>query len=167
MIWKRTNLIVVSTLTLFVVGCTHPTPRTKDVGQPVNRALVSHYNDAAVENAIVSQATVYPYFFVKDSAELNELGAYHLDVLAEHYREHPGTLHVWADDTDSQLYAERMKVVRSTLQESGVEMAAMKIDDGLPEGRGATTDEALKAASDDKSKSGTGSMGSRPLHVSP
>lgn len=140
--------LIASMLTVVCVlgmGCETATPRTRGKTQKVNEALVSHYSDAAVENAIVSQATLYPYCYVKASPDLNALGEYHLKVLTEYYLEHPGVLHIRRGNAEQQLYNERVDTVTSTLEEAGVDLSAMHIDAELPDGRGAPSEEAVKA----------------------
>ncbi|MFW6456703.1 MAG: hypothetical protein ACOC0A_00250 [Planctomycetota bacterium] len=144
----KSATLIASMLTVVCVlgmGCETATPRTRGKTQKVNEALVSHYSDAAVENAIVSQATLYPYCYVQASPELNKLGSYHLQVLTEYYLEHPGVLHIRRGNAEEQLYNQRVDTVTSKLKEAGVDLSAMDIDDRLPGGRGAPSEEGVKA----------------------
>lgn len=144
----KTALCTSAALALLVflgAGCQNPTPRTEKTDQPFNEALISHYNDAAVDNAIVQQRTIYPYCFVNNSAQLNDLGEYHVGVLTDHFRSNPGTLSLWKGDTPDELYSERRDAVMTLLDEAGVELNAMTVTDSMPGGRAATSDETLKA----------------------
>ena len=60
--------------------------------------LVNTLNNIEVENAIITQHTLYPYHFVTDGEELNELGQRDLMVLARHFKEHPGVLNIRQGD---------------------------------------------------------------------
>jgi|GEM_PF-4805929 len=51
-----------------------------------NKLMADSFSDESIKNGIVAQHTVYPYHFVADTAELNELGERELEVLAAHYK---------------------------------------------------------------------------------
>lgn len=44
--------------------------------------------ETSVENAVISQCTLYPYHFAAYSASLNDLGRRDLNILASHFKEH-------------------------------------------------------------------------------
>lgn len=144
------SLIVALGLAMAATGCQEPTARSTEVDRTVNRALVTHYNDAAIDNAIVTQKTLYDYCFVRDSEKLNELGTYNLEVLARHYRDNPGRLSIWKGDTPHDLYRARVTYVRSQLQEKGVDMGKMQIADSMPGGPGEPSDDAIEAYKSDE-----------------
>jgi outer membrane protein OmpA-like peptidoglycan-associated protein len=51
-----------------------------------NELMANSFRDESIRNGIVAQHTIYPYHFVADTAQLNELGEHALEVLAAHYK---------------------------------------------------------------------------------
>lgn len=98
--------------------------------------LVNTLNNIAIENAIITQQTLYPYHFGPNAAELNDLGQRDLLVLARHFRENPGTLNIRRAEIDGDLYDARVAHVLSRLKEAGVEMDRISVSDGMPGGTG-------------------------------
>jgi hypothetical protein len=98
--------------------------------------LVNTLNNIAVENAILTQHTLYPYHFGQEAAELNDLGQRDLAVLARYFKEHPGVLNINKGDAQNDLYDARVAHVLSQLQNSGVETARMSVSNGMPGGTG-------------------------------
>jgi hypothetical protein len=105
--------------------------------------LVNTVNNLQIENALVTQHTLYPYHFVTDGAALNDLGQRDLAVLARHYKEHPGVLNVRQGPAGAELYSQRVAQVQSRLKEAGVDVDQMTIFDGLPGGRGMPSEEIV------------------------
>jgi hypothetical protein len=106
--------------------------------------MANTYSDAAIDNAILAQHTLFPYHFVNDGAALNELGRRDLGVMAAHYKEHPGTLNVHRGDASAALYADRLAEVRKVLIKAGVKEKRITIADGLPGGEGMASEQVLK-----------------------
>ena len=141
--------VLTGMLIVVTAGCQSAASRRRaEEDRTINQALVSNYNDAAVENALVAQHTVYPYWFVRNSAEPNELGRYQLDVLTEHYLKYPGQLNIWAGEADEELYERRVAYVRTHLSEAGVNLDKMELDDSLPGGKGVPSTRAVKMNED-------------------
>ncbi|UCD49273.1 MAG: hypothetical protein JSW27_17290 [Phycisphaerales bacterium] len=105
--------------------------------------LVNTLNNLGVENAIVAQHTLYPYHFVLDAEELNELGRRDLSVLARHFREHEGTLNVRRGKTSPELYEARLTYVIEELTEAGVDTDRMVVADGMPGGDGMASERVV------------------------
>jgi hypothetical protein len=120
--------------------------------------LVNSVNNLQVENAIVTQHTLYPYHFVTGGAGLNDLGQRDLMVLARHFKEHPGTLNVRQGETGPELYRARVAQVQSRLKEAGLDVGRVTIADGTPGGPG-TRAEAIVTTTP-KITSGSSVMGS-------
>lgn len=135
------------------IGCNESAKKEPD--KPLmNRELISSYNDIAIQNAIVSQHTIYPYHFVKNAAQLNELGRRDVAVLAGHFMKHAGDLNIRRSDTPVDLYEARVNAVVERLQLAGVDMKRMNIADAMPGGSGMASEriviileEASKATS--------------------
>jgi len=73
--------------------------------------MVGATNDAAIRNAIVRQSTLFPYQFEQNSAQLNNLGARDIVVLATHFRSYPGELNIRRGTESKELYDQRVKNV--------------------------------------------------------
>ena len=91
---------------------------------------------ASMQRAIVLQSALYPYHFVPDSAELNELGTIDLSVLAMHLRDHAGSLLISRGEASPELHDARVRSVLAALEESGVAKSMVSVHDTLPGGRG-------------------------------
>ena len=91
---------------------------------------------ASMQRAIVVQSTLFPYHFVPDSAELNELGQRDLLVLARHFEKHSGTLNVRAGDGAPSQAEARIRAVIEALAAAGVARDHVLVHDGLPGGDG-------------------------------
>lgn len=126
----------------------------------VNRRLINSYNDTAIENAIISQHTLFPYHFVQNGAELNELGQRDLAVLAGHFMKHPGILNIRRQDISAELYEARINTVRERLRQAGIDVERMSISDGMPGGSGMTSERVLTILEEKSKGSKTQTQGS-------
>ena len=120
--------------------------------------LVKTVNNIGVENAIITQHTLYPYHFTANAEELNELGQRDLGVLARHFVQHPGVLNIDRGDAAEELYQKRIAHVLSGLQAAGVEMSRMEISEGMPGGSGMSSEQVvtiLQREPEDRITSGT------------
>ena len=96
---------------VLIMGCQETVMESPD--KPViNRQLVNTYNDIALENAIISQHTLYPYHFVNNGAELNELGKRDLAVLIRHFTKEAGHLNIRKQNISTELYEARVESVQ-------------------------------------------------------
>jgi hypothetical protein len=106
--------------------------------------LVSMVNNIAVENAIITQHTLYPYHFEPAGAKLNELGLSDLDVLIRHYREHAGTLNLRRGETSNEVYQARILYVIDRLRKAGIERERVEIKDGMAGGPGMASEQVVE-----------------------
>ena len=104
--------------------------------QNLDLQLVETLNNIGVENAIITQHTLYPYHFVPNGEELNELGQRDLQVLANHFRDHAGGLSVRRGETAVELYEARITHVIGLLKDSGVDTSRIAVSDAMPGGSG-------------------------------
>jgi hypothetical protein len=122
--------------------------------------LVKTLNHIGVENAIITQHTLYPYHFTVDGAELNELGQRDFAVLARHFVEHPGILNIrQGDGIAPELYQARVASVTSLLKKAGVEPGRVSVSDGMPGGPGLRAEKVvtiLQKATDLSAKASSG-----------
>ena len=124
------------------LGCNSP-------GQPMtgeselNGRIVESIRDTGINNAIITQHTLYPYHFTPYGAELNELGSRDLGVLATHYKDHPGELGVRRGPTTTDLYRLRLAAVRESLVKAGVNMNRITMADAMPGGKGMSSEQVI------------------------
>jgi len=129
-------------LSVLTAGCTENMQESAGK-QMINHELINTYNNIVVQNAIISQHTLFPYHFVKNGVELNELGSRDLNVLAEHFLKYPGELNVRRGDISEDLYKARINFVIGKLRVAGVRSDQLSVSDGMPGGTGKLSEEIL------------------------
>ncbi|MHC4293133.1 MAG: hypothetical protein ACYSTX_02475 [Planctomycetota bacterium] len=140
---KKLLLTLCLCFILFVASCEETAQKDSEM-RLINTKLVTVYNDMAIENAIITQHTLYPYHFIQNSQELNELGFRDFGVLAGHFIENPGTLNVRQEHSVSDdLYERRVEYIREMLEEAGVDSDRIDIEDGMPGGSGLASERVL------------------------
>jgi len=127
---------------ILVIGCEENVEKSPDK-QQVNTWLVNSYNNTAIENAIISQHTVFPYHFVNNASQLNELGKRDVAILAGHFMKYAGDLNIRRHNTPADLYEARVNAVVERLQEAGVDIERINIADGMPGGSGMASEKVL------------------------
>jgi hypothetical protein len=127
---------------LLIVGCRENVQKNPD-NSLINGQLIKSYNDIAMQNAIVSQHTLFPYHFVADGAELNELGQRDLAALTSHFIKYPGHLNIRRGKTAAALYEARVNMVHEKLLEAGIDTKRISISDDMPGGSGITSERML------------------------
>jgi hypothetical protein len=142
---KRLILTLCLFFTMFVASCEEMDTAQKGLDEhTVNAKLINTYNNMAIENAILAQHTLYPYHFIQNSEELNDLGFRDFGILAGHFLENPGTLNVRQDlSVSDELYERRIENVNEMLVEAGVDTDRIEIEDGMPGGSGAVSERAI------------------------
>jgi len=146
---RRSSVLTIGGLLWAFTACNDTDPGLKREHE-INRWMLETLQSESVENAIISQHTLYAYHFVQGSATLNEIGRSDLAVLAGHYRRVPGDLNVRRGDAPDDLYAARIETVRSVLRQWGVEVDRVGIGEGLPGGDGYPSDRVLLGIQRDK-----------------
>lgn len=139
---KLSMMIMAVLFCVLTVGCQEDTAEAPN-DHLINSRLLNSYNDIAIQNAIVSQHTLFPYHFVKNGAELNELGQKDLAALTSHFINYPGHLNIRKHNTAEDLYDARVNMVRERLQQAGIAMERISISDGMPGGSGITSERVL------------------------
>jgi len=127
---------------VLIAGCSENMEKSLDK-QIINSQLINPYNDIPVQNSIISQHTLFPYHFVKNGEELNELGNKDLNVLIKHFLQHPGKLNVRRGDAPQDLYQGRINFVLRQLKEAGVKDDQISISDGMAGGSGMLSEKIL------------------------
>jgi hypothetical protein len=140
---------------MLLTGCEDTTDQGQD-RHLINSELINSYSDIAVQNAIISQHTLYPYHFVNNSAELNELGLRDLGILAAHFEKNPGKLNIRRNGTSADVYKGRIDLVVAKLEGSGIDTKQMSIADGMPGGSGITSEKIILIMEDEYQNSSKG-----------
>jgi hypothetical protein len=140
----RSLIVLMTAAVAMTAGACSPDAQTTNQRREVmNTWAVNDYFQDSVESAIVSQHTLYPYHFISNGAELNELGARDLSVLAKHYRDNPGTLTVRRANTTADLYTARLEMVTALLVEHGVDTDRVSINNRHAGGEGLASERVL------------------------
>lgn len=140
---KIGNVVGIVLCCIMVFGCQETVKEQEPDKTMINEKLVSSFNDKAIQNAIISQHTIYSYHFVNNSDKLNELGMRDLAVLADHYKNNPGQLSVCKDNVPDSLYQARVDFVLNQLKESGIDIGRISVSDGMPGGQGMPSEKVL------------------------
>ena len=134
--YQKAVLLIAVMCGAVLVGCQEQQLQpTVDTSQ-VDRKVVDTYSDLAIQNAIIAQHTVYPYHFVNNSPQLNDLGHRDLAVLIQHYTDNPGIINIQQGSADSALYQQRTQMVYESLLQGGVAEEKIQIASGMPGGEG-------------------------------
>ncbi len=138
-------------------GCSNEEKANMDAGRPAwdhGRAqametyAVRSYFEESISNGSIAQHTLYPHHFMANSAQLNELGAHEIAVLASAYKVGPGKLGIRRGEESDDVYTARTKTVTAALASAGIDMKRMTIGDDVAGGPGEPADRviALKVA---------------------
>lgn len=144
---KLTTIAAVVFCGALLAGCSQNQNVQKNENKDtyvVNKEVVNFLNNIGIENAIIAQHTLFPYHFVKNSAELNELGQKDLAILAKHFSRYPGDLNVRKGDTPADIYQARVNFVINRLKKAGVPADQIRIADGMPGGDGMVSERVIK-----------------------
>jgi hypothetical protein len=134
--------IAICLMCALVAGCHNNAPKPA-AGTNLDAALVKTINNIGVENAIITQHTLYCYHFVTDGEALNELGSRDLSVLARHFAKYPGTLNIQRGQANEKLYQARITCVMSSLKKAGVDADNMRLSDGMSGGDGMSSERVV------------------------
>lgn len=168
---KLADVATMCVLCGLLVGCEHRVSK-EETSRKLDRELVNVLNDIGLENAIVTQHTLYPYHFIQNSDQLNDLGQRDLAVLAKHFRKYPGPLSIRRGDTSAELYDARVAQAMEKLRQAGVRTDLVQVSDGMPGGTGMASEHVKKAllrpwpeenrsTEDPRDSGGTGASGSK------
>ena len=139
----RTSGVVAICLIWSMAGGCHQDARTA-ADKRFDTDVVRTLKNIGVENALITQHTLYPYHFVVDGAELNDLGQRDFAVLARHFVAHPGLLNIrQGDGTSPELYKARVAYVASRLKEAGIAPGRVSVSDGMPGGPGLPSEKVV------------------------
>ncbi len=141
---KQAFVIELVVLCVLLNGCDNTAKRAPVNEGLMNAGLINAFNDAAMENAIIAQHALYPYHFVNNSNQLNELGRRDLSILAKHFKEYPGQLTISSDGTSENLYKSRLAYVAEQLKKDGIDVSRVAISDGMPGGSGMTSSDVVQ-----------------------
>jgi len=152
--YQKAVLVIAVMCGAVFVGCEQqPIQPTVDTSE-VNRKVVDTYSDLAIQNAIIAQHTVYPYHFVANSPQLNDLGLRDLGVLIQHYTDSPGIINVQQGSADSALYQQRTQMVYEKLLQGGLTEDKIQIASGMPGGEGMASNTVIEILEKEKTTQG-------------
>lgn len=154
---KTTLRVILIGSAFMLLGCNNASkqnPYGKVNKGLINQELVKSLFNMQVENALVTQHTLFPYHFVTNSAELNTLGERDFDVLAKHLAENPGTLNIRKGTTPDELYQSRVQNITAKLREKGLDTDKIAIVDNPAGGNGIASPRAIDIVQQDTSLSG-------------
>ena len=104
--------------------------------RPSVRDEVRALQNLQIENGIIRQRTVYPYHFLPDTAALNQLGTYDLQILAQYFERHSGKLNVLRGHAGNALYEARVGSAMQQLAGLGVQTDRLQVVDEFSAGDG-------------------------------
>lgn len=131
----RHSVAVLAVVTALLVSGCNAYQKDEALAEVDQRLVTWHY-DTAISNAVIRQHTLFPYQFMPQSSELNELGARDLGILAAYFKDRPGTINVRRGSAPADLYEGRVAAVRRGLEQGGVQPGRVAIREGLPGGDG-------------------------------
>lgn len=124
------------TAVIVLAGCKskeHQSSFVVDDSRELHAAMLDDIWADHTESAIARGAAVYPYHFVLNSAQLNELGEYEVGVLA---RTGAANIHLARGDASDALYEARKNALVDALVSGGADASMIAINDTLPGGEG-------------------------------
>jgi len=142
--------LMTSLFCVLMAGCYQSVQKSPE--RAINTELVNSLNDIAMENAIVSQHTLFGYHFIENAAELNELGQRDLTILARHFMENPGCLNIRHDNIPEDLYEARVSLVREKLKQAGVKTDRINISNDMPGGSGMASERVVTILENEQQK---------------
>jgi hypothetical protein len=142
-IFMKLSMVILTVLLCVLVNGCQENMQKNMKNNNIDSLLVKSYNDIAMQNAIISQHTLFPYHFITNGAELNELGRRDLAGLASHFMKNPGHLNIRRGSITTDLYEARINIVQERLLEAGVNRQRISISDGMPGGSGITSERML------------------------
>ena len=140
---KLLSNAALTVLLVLAAGCQMPEKSVSQRNSEVDAWLIGSMQDMQIDNAVIREHTLYPYHFVINSADLNELGGRDLDVLAKHFKDNPGQINLWRGDVSGDLWQARSDTVLKHLAQAGVDMNRVRVEQGLPGGDGMTATEVV------------------------
>ena len=140
---KRTLL----TLPLLLAACTTPDKDFEDRSIR-NMWVGDHMRNASMEQAVLTEKTLYAHHFDTDSAALSQLGRRDLGILSDHLAANSGRLVVKRGDASTELYAARIETVTNVLKAAGLAEDQIRVSDGSPGGDGISSDRLVEIFAD-------------------
>ena len=126
---RKAFAVVILMCAVLICACTpvEKGPVTNAVNKDqVNQTILGTYSDLAIQNAIITQHTLYPYHFVNNSADLNTIGQRDLSILIEHFQQNPGRLMIQQGSEDDLLYQSRGQLVYEKMLQAGTVLTPLQ-----------------------------------------
>jgi hypothetical protein len=148
--YQKTMLMMSLVCAVVFCGCQEEQAAPTVDEDAVNRKIVDTYSDLSIQNAIIAQHTLYPYHFVNNGVQLNDLGQRDLSVLVQHFQENPGQLVLQQGGTESKLYQSRAQTVYEKLLAGGIPDGKIRITDGMAGGDGIASNSIIEILETEK-----------------
>lgn len=155
---RLTRITLLVLYCVLPLGCQEENMDKRPAERQMNSMLINSYSNIAIQNAIISEHTLFPYHFVKNGAELNELGRRDLGVLTTHFAQNGGHLNIRQLGASAELYQARVSLVRNALKEAGIDMARVSVSDGMPGGSGMQSEKVLDISEQESTGTSTTSF---------
>ena len=162
--------VLVTAWPLLTAGCLEPTTRLNAPPQG-SSAYPNAMQDTyvyMVDQGMMHDLSVSDVHFVPHTSQLNGTGVRRLNRYAELLEGVGGAIHLDSVEDDEALTSARVACVSAYLSSSGLNMSNVKVEAGLPRGRGLAAPSALRILAegtvDDTKQSGGG--GSTPSAAS-
>lgn len=139
---KLNIIISLFSLLLLLAGCSENMQKSEDT-HALNSELIESYSDISIKNAIISQHTLFPYHFVNNSVQLNELGDNDLTILIEHFIKNPGRLNIRQGKVSNEIYQARTNLVLEKMRDAGIDKKKVNISDDMSGGSGMSSENVL------------------------
>ncbi len=149
MFGKYSRLILIVPLVGAALACNKKYPTASqmqlDLMDEGRSEAMGHLNDMS-DNALLADMAIADFHFAGQSSELSGTGAARLDRMASVIKHYGGTIHYDTTKTDKALIDQRLEHVREYLKLAGCDMGKVKVEVGLPTGRGVAAASAIKIA---------------------
>jgi hypothetical protein len=130
-----TRVLAAVILMAVVVGCCED-PYVDQNALMLDRATIEAARMEPIDQAIITQHTLYPYHFAEGKDTLMPLGCHDLQVLVDHYRDQGVAMNVQRGGASQELYDARVRTVAKFIADVGVPEGRIQITQGLPDGPG-------------------------------
>ena len=125
-------------------GCQDAISMDPESDAALDISLAESARSRPIKEAVIAHHVLYPYHFVSNAAELNELGLRDVAIMAEHFSNHPGSINIRRQDMPAALFQARVEAVCQALGKDNVDIKRIVIEDTLPAGDGMDSQRVLR-----------------------
>lgn len=143
--------------------------KTKEIDnsqKQFDRAAVQSYFDDQRICGVLAEKTLWPHYFVPNSAELNELGQRTLAPIIHYYLDNPGPLSIRRGSEGEELYTARVATVQKALIDGGIAPERIQITDAVAGGPGLPTTKVMQILDKPRGRQRSTNTGGAPYGTS-